>query len=218
MPSVFFTADQAVPCYSVAQCTPCYAGVQSLHVLPGCLHVACCLHACFLRYKKKSIFCRYAIIPCFAWMPTCCLYACFLMYKKNSIICQCAITPCIAWMPPCCLLPPCMFSDVQEKLHILPVCNHSIFYLDASMLPVASILVFRCIRKIPYFASVQSLHVLPGCLHAACCLNACFPLCKKNSIFCQCAITPCFPGYNHHMYCGLRSSCWAVTPYFVLVQ
>ncbi len=124
--------EQAVPCYSIVQCTPCYAGVHWLHALPGCLHVACSLHACF----------------------------------------QCT-----------------------RKLHILPVCNHSMFWLDASMLPVASIHVFRCTRKTPYFASVQSLYVLPGCFHAACCLRACFLMYKKNSIFCHC------PLCNHSIFC-----------------
>ncbi len=161
-----------------ARKTPYFASAQSLHVLTGCLQVACCLHACF---------------------P---------MYKKNAIFCQCAITPCFVWMPPCCLLPPSMFSDAQEKLHIvqsfhvLPGCNHHMY---------CGLLSHHAEQWTLYFALMQLLHILLGC-------NNCMPPCLaraqllhdmpdaitpygcNHSVFRWGAITPSFAGEQRAPY------------------
>jgi hypothetical protein len=105
--------EQAVPCYSIAQCTPCYAGMQSLHVLPGCLHVACCLHTCFPMQVKTLYFASVQSLHVSSGClhVACCLHTCFPMYKKNSMFCLDAITTCIAG---CCLI---MLSSELYILH-----------------------------------------------------------------------------------------------------
>ncbi len=97
-----FTGEQASPCYSVAQCSPCFAWVQSLRVLPGWNH---------------SMFCLGAITPCFAWVQS--LHV--LPGCNHSMFSLGAITPCFAWVQ---LLHVLQASE--QSLQVLRVCNHSI--------------------------------------------------------------------------------------------